>query len=45
MVKYPMLKDAYGGVLIILKYQHLRRSYDLAKHIQDQMSRVDRAAM
>jgi fructooligosaccharide transport system substrate-binding protein len=46
MVKYPMLKDAYGEVLDYIKnINTLGASYDLAKHIQDQMSRVDRAAM
>lgn len=46
MVKYPMLKDAYGEVLDYIKnINTLGSSYDLAAQIYAQMIRVDNASM
>lgn len=43
MVKYPVLKDAYGEVLNYIKNMNLVSNYDLENQIREQMERVDAA--
>lgn len=43
MVKYPILKDAYGEVLNYIKNMNIVSNYNLEQQIREQMTRVDNA--